>query len=53
MARGPAIQGIGRYEQPIQSLDIYPLLAQLLGITPRPHNGTNYLIENLIVSLVK
>lgn len=47
MARGPSVKPLGQLEIPAQSLDFYPLLAELLGISPLPNNGTNSLVETI------
>ena len=35
--------------QPIQNVDVYPLLAHLLGVTPKPNNGTQVLLEKALL----
>lgn len=52
LARGPSIdsrrQSPYSLDDPINSLDVYPLLAELLAILPRPNNGTRRLIEEIL-----
>lgn len=52
LARGPSIdnhrRGTYSLHDPVNSLDVYPFLAELLAILPRPHNGTRRLIEEIL-----
>ena len=47
MAQGPDIKR-GYEIEPFMSLDLYPLTATLLGITPAPNNGTLRIVQDMI-----
>lgn len=53
LARGPSITTERRtaysLNGSVNSLDVYPLLAELLSVPPRPNNGTRRLIDELLV----
>lgn len=47
-ARGPNIKA-GYKTEPFNSVDIYPLVCDLLGIKPAPNNGTLDTVKSFIV----
>ena len=48
-ARGPAFKK-GATIEPFESVNVYPLLAHLLGIKPRPNNGSLSIFEHILTS---
>ena len=57
IAKGPQIQANSqsflqpkRQFPPVSNLDVFPLLAAILGVTPEaPHNGTQSLVQQLLI----
>ncbi|KAK3738838.1 hypothetical protein QZH41_004372 [Actinostola sp. cb2023] len=39
-ARGPSFKKGYKIDHALRSIDVYPMLCELLGIEPRPHNGS-------------
>jgi hypothetical protein len=48
MAHGPAFQGGARLTDSFSNLDVYPLLARLLGIRPQPHQGRSDTFDKVL-----
>lgn len=46
-AVGPAFRQ-GLLAEPFESVNVYPLLCHLLGITPEPHNGSLAIMEPML-----
>lgn len=46
-AVGPAFKQ-GLLVEPFESVNVYPLLCQLLGITPEPHDGSLAVMEPML-----
>ena len=49
IATGPALRP-GTRLAPFDNVDVYPLLAELIGVTPRPNDGDRTLFSALIVA---
>ena len=45
-AQGPAFK-VGYEIEPFSILDLYPMMCDLLGIEPRPHNGTMKIVKKM------
>lgn len=46
-AVGPAFQ-VGLQTEPFESVNVYPLLCELLGITPEPHDGSLHVMMPML-----